>query len=100
MTKIERHRKACEDLHSLYVTKNQAYGDSFGDTYRRLGIISAVTRITDKYNRLVNLAVHPEIDMGDESLIDTLIDLANYSLMTAIEIQIEQEDKAALAYTE
>ena len=106
MTKIERHKKWCDNLHALYEIKNKAYGDSFGDTFDRLGIISAVTRITDKYNRLVNLATHPEIDENDESIIDTLVDLANYAIMTAMELEIEKENKIAdkvvdaLAYTE
>lgn len=90
MTKNERHEKMCNDLHSLYIKKNAAYGDSFGETFQKLGVISAVTRISDKYNRLVNLVTNPKIDPGDESIIDTLVDLANYSLMTAIELQKEQ----------
>lgn len=106
MTKLERHKKWCDNLHALYEIKNKAYGDSFGDTFDRLGIISAVTRITDKYNRLVNLATHPEINENDESIIDTLADLANYAIMTAMELEVENENKIAdkvvdaLAYTE
>ena len=66
--------------------KNKAYGNSFGDTYEKLGIISAITRISDKYNRLVNLTTHPDIDNGDESIRDTCLDMANYLLMTVMEI--------------
>ena len=86
MDHIEAHKKICDGIHSTYIHKNKAYGNSFHDTYKKLGIISAVTRITDKYNRLVNLAVHPEIDQGDESIKDTLLDLANYCIMTYMEI--------------
>ena len=106
MTKLERHKKWCDNLHALYEIKNKAYGDSFGDTFDRLGLISGVTRVTDKYNRLVNLATHPEIDENDESIIDTLVDLANYAIMTAMELEIDKENKIAdkvvdaLAYTE
>lgn len=107
MTKIDRHKEMCDLLHEIYKQKNAAYGDSFGDTFKRLGVISAVTRITDKYNRLVNLATHKDIHTGDESIIDTLIDLANYALMTAMELEIESEEikkaevhEDALAYTE
>lgn len=89
MTKIEQHEKICKELHDLYVQKNTAYGDSFGETYKKLGIISAVTRISDKYNRLVNLATHRDVNQGDESLRDTLIDLGNYALMTAMELDNE-----------
>ena len=106
MTKLERHKQWCENLHALYEIKNRAYGDSFGDTFNKLGIISAVTRITDKYNRLVNLATHPDINENDESIIDTLADLANYAIMTAMELGIAKENRIAdqvvdaLAYTE
>lgn len=92
MTKIERHEELCDNLHELYVQKNKAYGDSFGETYRKLGLISAITRISDKYNRIVNLATNENIPIGDESIVDTLADLANYALMTAMEIQIQAEN--------
>lgn len=91
-TKADEHMNLCRDLNTMYRMKNDAYGDSFGETYRKLGIISAVTRITDKYNRLVNLALHPDVDANDESIIDTLSDLANYSLMTIMELKREEND--------
>lgn len=83
----ERHEELCKELHELYVKKNKAYGNSFGDTYSKLGIISAVTRISDKYNRLVNLSVNKDVDDLGESIRDTLIDLANYAIMTVIEME-------------
>ena len=92
MTKVDIHQELCNQIHAIYKQKNAAYGDSFGETYRKLGIISAVTRITDKYNRLVNLATHNDVSVGDESLEDTLLDMANYCLMTVIELE-KQEDE-------
>ena len=76
-----------EELTQLYERKNKAYGNSFGQTYQRLGIISAVTRISDKYNRLVSLATNPGIDDLGESIDDTLRDLASYCIMTLMERQ-------------
>ena len=53
----KRHQEICDYIHmDLYLPKNKAYGDSFHKLYSELGIISAVTQITHKYNRLVNLA--------------------------------------------
>ena len=83
---VDRFREIANDLGELYEKKNAAYGNSFGDTYKRLGIISAVTRISDKYNRLCNLATNPNIDNLGESLEDTLKDLASYAIMTLIEL--------------
>lgn len=92
MDKYEQHQQLCDLIHNTYIQKNKAYGNSFGDTFAKLGVISAITRITDKYNRIVNLAVNPSVDVGDESMIDSLLDLANYALMTVMELQNTKED--------
>lgn len=83
---IQEHKKVCDKLNEIYEQKNRAYGNSFGDTYKDLGIISAVTRISDKFNRLKNLAKDNSIPQGDESIADTLLDMANYCIMTYMEL--------------
>jgi hypothetical protein len=83
--KVKHFRDIANEIGNLYEKKNLAYGDSFGDTYRKLGIISAVTRISDKYNRLCNLATNPNVDNLGEPIEDTLQDLAAYAIMTLIE---------------
>ncbi len=87
MENVERFRKIASELGDLYEKKNKAYGNSFSDTYKKLGIISAVTRISDKFNRLCNLATNPNIDDLDESLEDTLRDMASYCIMTVMELE-------------
>lgn len=90
MNKIEMHKQIAMKLSSIYEKKNHDYGDSFSKTYKELGIISAVTRITDKYNRLVSLARNHEQKVQDESMVDTLLDMANYCIMTVIELENEK----------
>lgn len=92
MTNIDHFKQIAHNLALLYEKKNNAYGNSFGDTFNRLGIISAVTRISDKYNRLCNLATHPNIDNLGESIEDTLMDLASYSIMTLMELDKQKEN--------
>jgi hypothetical protein len=87
MTRPEKFEVIAGEITDLYEKKDAAYGNSFGDTYKKLGIISAVTRISDKCNRLCNLATNPDIDNLGESLEDTLKDLAAYCIMTIMEIQ-------------
>lgn len=89
MNKVEQHRKICEELNKIYEQKNNDYGNSFGETFQKLGIISAVTRITDKYNRLCSFATKSEADrmVKDESIEDTLLDMANYSIMCLLELR-------------
>lgn len=90
MDKTQQFNEIAESLCYLYAAKNKAYGDSFGSTFEKLGIISAVTRISDKCNRLCNLAVNPDIDNLGESIEDTLKDLASYCVMTLIEINAKK----------
>lgn len=87
--KIKMHKELCEKLNKTYESKNHDYGDSFGETFNKLGIVSAVTRISDKYNRLVSLCMLPEEErmVKDESISDTLLDMANYCIMTEIELK-------------
>lgn len=84
MTRVDQFRQIAEEITDLYERKDKAYGSSFNQTYEKLGIISAVTRISDKYNRLCNLAVNKDIDNLGESIEDTLKDMAAYCIMTII----------------
>lgn len=86
MDKTTAHENLCKEIHELYIKKNHDYGDSFGKTYDNLGIISAATRISDKYNRFIELAKGNKPLVSIETIRDTLIDMANYALMTIIEL--------------
>ena len=92
MDRVQRHKEICQELNEVYATKNHDYGNSFGETFDKLGIISAVTRISDKYNRLVSLCTKPaeERKVKDESITDTLLDMANYCIMTVIEMHKDE----------
>ena len=87
MDNVKQFKEIATELGDLYEKKNKAYGNSFSDTYKKLGLVSAVTRISDKYNRLCNLATNPDIDNLGESLEDTLKDMASYCIMTVMEMK-------------
>ena len=87
MNNVEKFKQISEQICKLYEAKNAAYGNSFSATFEKLGLISAVTRISDKYNRLCNLATNPDIDNLGESIDDTLRDMAAYCIMTLIELK-------------
>ena len=89
---MTRHYAICQKLNKVYKAKNHDYGDSFGDTYKKLGIISAVTRLSDKMNRLMSLAVSHDTQVKDEKIEDTLLDMANYAIMTLIELGYEVDE--------
>jgi len=89
--KTQLFKKITESMANLYAQKNTAYGDSFGISVEKYGLISALTRISDKFNRLENLILHPDVDQDDERVTDTLLDLASYAIMTYIEITTKDE---------
>ena len=83
------HTTITNELHEIYKAKNKDYGNAFSDTYKKLGIISATTRISDKTNRLISLSTksQEEQKVKDETIKDTLMDLANYAIMTIMELE-------------
>lgn len=70
-------------MHDTYIKKNHDYGNSFDKSIDELGIVAAVTRMSDKMERLKSL-VKKESEVKDESFTDTVLDLANYAVMTAM----------------
>lgn len=92
VTRFDKHAAICSKLTKIYSAKNTDYGNSFGETFKKLGIISAVTRMSDKMNRLETLAVNHDAKVKDEKIEDTLMDMANYAIMTLIELGYEPED--------
>lgn len=86
MNKVARHEELCIALNTLYAKKNRDYGDSFHEQFIEEGWASARIRLTDKLKRFKQLTNNPESQqVKDESIRDTLIDLANYALMTVME---------------
>ncbi len=87
MNKVEHHAKLCKELNDLYARKNADYGDSFGKSFEEEGLAMARIRLGDKFNRFKTLSRSVERKVLDESIRDTLIDLANYALMTVLEME-------------
>lgn len=82
MTNIEHFKAITEQMAQIYEKKNHDYGDSFTQSLNKFGIVAAIVRMEDKRNRLESLIDKKQM-VNDESIIDTLTDLANYSIMTA-----------------
>lgn len=90
--KAQRHKRLCALLNEIYIKKNHDYGDSFHATYVEEGMAMARIRLSDKLNRFKSLTRKQVRQVDDETLTDTLMDLANYSLMTILEIEEEKHD--------
>lgn len=89
MDRQGRFLEIANELAALYAAKNADYGNSFAETFRKLGPLSAATRISDKTNRLCSLLMKGERQVADETVADTLRDLASYAIMTLIELEAD-----------
>ena len=85
--KIKRMHDLCAQMIDTYARKNKAYGDSFSETIKDYGFIAALVRIRDKFNRIEALIQGVENEVPDESLLDTLNDMACYCLMTILSFE-------------
>jgi len=87
--KVIRHKALCDEINNLYAKKNHDYGDSFHQTYLEEGMAMPRIRLSDKLNRFKSLTRQKTRQVEDESIRDTLIDLANYAIMTILEMEEE-----------
>ena len=70
-------------LTKIYQAKNQDYGNSFEQSLDKFGLVASVVRLGDKMNRIESLT-KKEAQVKDESIKDTLLDMANYAIMTVM----------------
>lgn len=75
------------EMDNIHRSKNHDYGDSFSKSYKEFGLVAPVVRMSDKMERLKTLC--KKNALVNESVRDTLIDLACYAAMTVAEIDAE-----------
>lgn len=84
-----RFRNITEKMRETFLKKNHDYGNSFHETWNEFGdkgIITALTQISHKYHRLMNIGLGTK-PLVDESIDDTLLDMANYCILTIMELE-------------
>jgi len=87
---VAHHLDIVMGLNKLYAQKNADYGDSFHLSYLEEGMAMARIRLSDKLNRFKALTKNGSQQVKDESIRDTLLDLANYAILTVMELDREQ----------
>lgn len=90
---LEFHRECIEKMHSICAAKNADYTSDSGDAFfnfsrvEMLGIASVeqgfLTRMLDKFCRLISFSRKKHLEVQNESVEDTLLDLANYCILFA-----------------
>lgn len=95
MDKGLRYTKIVNEMYDIYKAKNADYGDSVHDTFLKYGLLSFLVRMEDKISRLRSLTLKgkKEQRVKNESILDTLRDLANYAILAIIELEEQADTK-------
>lgn len=91
-SKVERFKQLTGMMVALYARKNKDYGDSFTDMYKEWGPMYPMSRMQEKLSRAIQLMRSGEAQVTEEKVTDTLLDLANYALMTIMELKESKDD--------
>lgn len=88
----ERFREIVKEMVELHNRKNRDYaGEDYLSNFmmceQHMGIPAwkgTLIRLSDKFSRVMNIARTEEIAVTDETVVDTLMDLAVYAIITRI----------------
>lgn len=86
---VEQFMSITQNMAKTYAAKNHDYGNSFEESLDEFGLVASVVRLGDKMNRIKSL-IKKEAQVKDESIKDTLLDLASYSVMTLMWLNKQQ----------
>lgn len=78
---LDEYKSILLQMSDIYEERNKEYGNSFSKLVDELGIQSAIGQVYHKMSRLINESKKDEIKE------DTCLDLANYAVMTLMELR-------------
>lgn len=75
------------EMYNTYLKKSSDYGDSYAKSHQRFGTAVGIMHpLTTKMDRLTEL-LNSEKSPQNESIEDTLLDLANYAILGIMELR-------------
>ena len=93
---VEIFKNYTDYLAETFIKKRTDYGPTTTETFEKFGPVSMLVRMHDKLGRLDNLLGMKNTPcVHEESVEDTLVDLANYCLITLLEIRKHKETMLA-----
>lgn len=81
-TDADRFKDITKIMSDIFIRKNHDYGNSFEQSLNEEGLTASRIRMGDKWNRYKQLSKGVKAQVNDESIKDTLIDIATYAIMT------------------
>lgn len=78
-------RDITNGMYDTFKAKNHDYGNSFSELFAECGMTYAYGHMAEKLKRVKSL-MSDEAKVKDESMRDSLLDLANYAILTIMEL--------------
>lgn len=88
---FEKEQQICIDI---VKKKNADYSHShFLQNFDNFGYKGIMVRLGDKFDRIKTFYFKDKFEVKDETLVDTLRDLANYAIFCILKYEEEKDDK-------
>lgn len=78
-------------LYETYKKKNADYNGSFEKLFTEWGMPYSIMHLEEKLERIKSLQNKPN-QVSGESFVDSLEDMANYSILTLIELRLQKKE--------
>ena len=84
-TDADRFKEITDKMCDIYKQKNSDYGNSFSNLFKECGMTYAYGHMAEKLERVKSL-MKDEAKVNGESMRDSMLDLANYAILTIMEL--------------
>ena len=84
-TDADRFKEITDKMFETFKAKNHDYGSSFSNLFNECGMTYAYGHMAEKLERVKSL-MKDEAKVNGESMRDSLLDLANYAILTIMEL--------------
>ena len=88
----DRFKEITDKMFETFKAKNHDYGSSFSNLFKECGMTYAYGHMAEKLERVKSL-MKDEAKVKGEGMKDSLIDLANYAILTVIEIDKNEKEQ-------
>lgn len=92
-TEIDTFESVLDEMKELHAKKDKDYGSAFHKSFEEFGVTAGVVRLNDKMERVKALVKNGKAEVKDESLLDTLKDMASYAVMLYVELKNKDNGK-------
>lgn len=87
---VEQFKALTSEMIATYTRKNRDYGNSFSRMCGEYGHTYPIIHLDEKLARIKSILLNGDNAVKGETAVDSLLDLACYSLMTIMELTTEQ----------